>query len=101
MNTDSLLSTDRDPKQAGDRVLASLSNVCLPGVKGAHDSDFVIIGGKAYIIYMANDIRPGEAASWPFVYDALSIVDVQTGEVELTETSAPEGAHYVRATGVG
>lgn len=83
-----------DPKQAGDRVLASLTNVCLPTVKGAHDSDFLIIDGKAYIVYMANDVQSGEDPHWPFVYNALSIVDVVTGRVEQTVTFAASEKVY-------
>jgi hypothetical protein len=37
---------------------------------------------------MANDVQPGEAATWPFVYDALSIVDLATLKVEHIETFA-------------
>jgi len=82
--TQIVLTPDWDPKRAGDQVLTGLVNVCRPQVKGAHDSDFVVVDGKAYIVYMANDIQPGEAASWPFVYNALSIVDVTTGVVDQT-----------------
>ncbi len=86
-----------DPRKAGDRVMASLVNVCLPTVKGAHDSDFIIVNGKAYIVYMANDVQPGEDPQWPFVYSALSIVDVATGRVEQTETFAASQKVYENA----
>ena len=48
--------------------VTDLRNICLPVVKGAHDSDFIIHNGKAYVVYMANDVRPGEAPDWSFVY---------------------------------
>ena len=102
METEPLLSSGWDPKEAGDRALGNLRNVCLPAVKGAHDSDFVILGGKAYVIYMANDVQPGEAPSWPFVYNALSIVGVKTGLVEKTVTfAASEKAYENEALPVG
>ena len=68
MESSSLLATNWNPKDAGDRVLAGLTNVCAPEVKGAHDSDFVIAGRKAYIVYEANEVQPGEGADWPFIY---------------------------------
>ncbi len=48
------LPSDWNPKQMGDRVLANLVNICLPGVKGAHDSDFLILDGT---IHRPFDIR--------------------------------------------
>jgi predicted neuraminidase len=89
-----LLPSDWDPVQAGERVLADLNNICLSRVKGAHDSDFVIIDGRAYVVYMANDVQPGENPNWAFVYNALSVVDVATGAVESTETFAASGMKF-------
>lgn len=83
-----------EARESGDRVLEGLSNICEQAVCGAHDSDFVIVNGKAYVVYMANDVQPGEAASWPFVYDALSVVDLATGRVESTETFAASEKEY-------
>ena len=83
-----------DPKEAGDHVLAGLRNICSPEVKGAHDSDFLIHDGKAYVVYMANDERLGEQPDWPFVYDALTIVDVASNRVEKTVTFAASEMHY-------
>lgn len=98
MAPSSLLPADWDPQAAGDRVLAGLRNVCLPCVKGAHDSDFVIVDGKAYIVYMANDVQPGEAPDWPFVYNALSVVAIADGRVLHTETFAASAKAYANAT---
>jgi hypothetical protein len=87
-----------NPKDAGDRVMAGLRNICLPKVKGAHDVDFVIHCGKAYVVYMANDIQPGEKASWPYVYSAFSIVDTASGRVERTVTFAESEKAYGNET---
>jgi hypothetical protein len=92
------LASAGSPKRAGDRVLAQLINVCLPGVKGAHDSDFAVVDGKAYIVYEANDIQPGEDPHWPFVYSALSVVDIATGKVEQVITFAAGGMRYENET---
>jgi hypothetical protein len=79
-------------------VLVELVNVCLPQVKGTHDSDFVIVDGKAYIVYEANDVQPGEAPDWPFVYCALTVVDVVTGQVEQTLTFAASEMRFDNET---
>ena len=62
-----LLPPDWNPKQAADRVLTSLVKVTAPEVKGAHDSDMIVSGERAFVVYMAKDVQPGEAASWPFI----------------------------------
>lgn len=98
MTSRSLLATDWNPKAEGDRVLEGLRNICLPAVKGAHDSDFLILEGKAYVVYMANDVQPGEDPAWPFVYNALSVVDVASGRVEKTVTFAASEKAYANAT---
>lgn len=92
--TEKLLPANWDPKQEGDTVMARLENICQPQVKGAHDSDFLIIDGKAYVIYMANDVQAGEAPNWDFVYDELSVVDVASGKVEHTVTVAASEMEY-------
>jgi hypothetical protein len=97
MSQTTTLPAGWDPKHAADNVMDALINVCLPTVKGAHDSDFLILDGKAYIVYMANDVQPGEAAAWPFVYNALSIVDIATRVVEQTVTFAASEMAYDNA----
>lgn len=95
-----------DPKAAADRVLARLISVTGPEVKGAHDAEFVIVDGKAYIVAMANDIQPGESAEWPFVYCTMSVVNLATMQVErripvarggqpFANHTLPEGAIFV------
>lgn len=71
-----------DAKSAGDQVMAGLVNTTAPEVKGAHDAEMVITGGRAYIVAEANDQQAGENAAWPYVYVTLSVVDVKTGVVE-------------------
>ncbi|HHV60654.1 MAG TPA: exo-alpha-sialidase [Clostridiaceae bacterium] len=77
-----LLSACWDPKQAAANILEGLINVCEPSVKGAHDADFVIVNDRAYIVYEANDIQPGENPTWPFIYCVMSIVNLNTNAVE-------------------
>jgi hypothetical protein len=73
----SLLPAGWDPKAAADKVMAGLIKVSGPEVKGAHDSHLAIVGDRAFIIAEANDRQAGEAASWPFIYATLSIVDLR------------------------
>ena len=75
--TASLLPTGWDAKAAGDKVMASLIKVTGPDVKGAHDSHLAIVGDRAFVISEVNDRQAGEAASWPFIYTSLSIIDLR------------------------
>ena len=77
-----LLPSEWDAKQAADKVLGGLVSVTAPQVKGAHDAEMAIVGDRAFVVYEANDVRPGESAAWPFVYSALSIVNLKTLQVE-------------------
>lgn len=82
MSGDALLSNGWDPIAEADAVLQRLHCVTARSVKGAHDAEMVIVDGKAYIVYEANDKEPGENAAWHYVYTAMSIVDIATGIVE-------------------
>ncbi|MEY4133306.1 MAG: hypothetical protein RL592_1364 [Verrucomicrobiota bacterium] len=73
----SLLPAGWDPKAAADKVMAGLIKVTGPEVKGAHDSHLAIVGDRAFVIAEVNERQAGEAASWPFIYVALSIVDLR------------------------
>lgn len=95
-----------DPKAAGDRVMSRLVTVTGPEVKGAHDAEFVIVDGKAYIVAMANEVQPGESAEWPFVYCTMSVLSLRTMQVErripvarggqaFANFTLPEGACFV------
>jgi predicted neuraminidase len=77
-----LLTSDWNPRQAADKVMAGLIKVTSPQVKGAHDASFAIAGEHAYIASMVNDIRPGENAEWPYIYLTLSVVNIKTLSVE-------------------
>ncbi|WP_197355362.1 sialidase family protein [Aureliella helgolandensis] len=71
-----------NPAIAGDQVLGRLVTVTAPQVKGAHDAEMVITDGHAYIVAEVNDVKPGESAGWPEIYATMSIVDLETLEVE-------------------
>jgi hypothetical protein len=71
-----------DPKKAGDEVMRGLVNTTAPQVKGAHDAGMVLARDRAWIVAEANDVRSGEAASWPFVYVTLSVVNLKSLQVE-------------------
>lgn len=94
----SLLPVDWNPKDAGDQVLNGLIKISRPEMKGAHDAEFRIVAGKAYAVYLANDIQPGEAAQWPFVYCALSIIDIASETVEKTIVFAASEKAYENET---
>ncbi len=101
-----LLLPDWDPKSAADKVMNGLIPVTAPEVKGAHDADMVLMGQRAYVITMVNDVKPGESAQWPFIYVTLSVVDLRTLAVEkiirvahggksFENETLPEGACFV------
>ena len=96
--TSNILPADWDPKAAADAVMADLVNVCAPKVKGAHDSDFLIVDDKAYIIYMANDVQPSENPRWYFIYNAMTIINIHTKEVEDIITFAASEKDYDNAS---
>ncbi len=77
-SAESLLPQNWDAKQAGDCVLDDLIQVTAPQVKGAHDAEMAITNGHAYVVAEVNDDRTGEAAGWPSIYSAMSIVDLNT-----------------------
>jgi len=93
-----LLPADWDPKAAADRVLAGLTTVTAPEVKGAHDAEMAIVKDRAYIVAEVNDEKPGEAANWPNIYAALSIVNLKTREVEKVIPFARSGQAYENET---
>ncbi len=78
----SLLPADWDPRQAADQVLERLICVTAPNVRGAHDAEMLLQDDHAYIVSTVNDERPGHSAR-DSEYVALSIVHLETGEVEV------------------
>ena len=77
-----VLSKHHNPVLAADQVLRAMLQVNAPQVKGIHDAHMAILDGKAYIVYEANDLQPGESHRWEYIYCALSIVDIPTGRLE-------------------
>ncbi len=80
--SESLLPKGWDAALAGDQVLEGLINVSAPRVKGAHDAEFVCVGDRAYVVAEANDEKSGESAGWPFIYATMSVVNLNTLDVE-------------------
>ena len=74
-----------DASLAGDMVLQRLVSISPPRVKGAHDAEFVCVGDRAFVVYEANDQRPGESAAWPFVSVMLTAVNL--GDLEVQSSS--------------
>ncbi len=71
-----------DPALAGDVVLERLVTVTAPHVKGAHDAEMALVSDHAYIVAEVNDLGSGESAARPEICSALSIVKLETLEVE-------------------
>ena len=42
--------------------MAGMIQVTGPEVKGAHDSDLVMVGDRAFVVAFANDVKPGHGA---------------------------------------
>ena len=95
-----------EAKLAADHVMAGLVKVTAPAVKGAHDSEFVCLGDRAFIVTEANDRKAGESAGWPFIYVTLSVVNLKTlavekmidfarGEQRFENETLPAGACFV------
>ena len=93
-----VLPPDWDARKAGDKVLAGLMVVTAANVKGAHDAEMVIVNDRAFIVYEANDMRPGESAAWPFVYVALSVVNLKPMQVEKVIQFAKSGQVFTNDT---
>ena len=47
-----------DAALAGDIVMQRLVRVTPSHAKGAHDAEFVCVGGRAYIVEHDNDVQP-------------------------------------------
>lgn len=87
-----------NPKVRAQEILARMTRVTADNVKGAHDAQMVIAGGKAYIVYEANDVRPGESGEWPYVYSAMSIVDIRENKLLSVLEVARSGQVYTNET---
>ena len=71
-----------DPKEESDKALARLITVTDTCVKGAHDAEMVLVGNYAYIVAEISDERAGESPRWPEIYVSMSIVNLETLQVE-------------------
>lgn len=98
MDRPAILSPGYDPRAAGDAVLATLITVSPPEAKGCHDSDFVIVDGKAYIVFMANPRYLGEQPDWPEVACHLAVVDLETMQVVHREVLAASQQRFANTT---
>ena len=101
-----LLLPDWNAKGAADRVMSGLVRVTAPDVKGAHDSDFVIVDDRVYVVAEVNEQQAGENPAWPWIYTAMSVVNLKTMAVEkiipfarggqtFDNEALPEGACFV------
>ena len=93
-----LLLPGWNAKEAADRVLAGLVKVTAPQVRGAHDAEFACVGERAFVVAEVNDVRPSENAGWPFIYSALSVVNLKTLTVEKVVPFARSGQAYANET---
>ena len=87
-----------DPKAAADKVLASLIKVTAPEVKGAHGAKLTLVGDRAYVAALANNVQPGERHEWDFIYSTLSVVNLKTMTVERFITMAKSGQAFTNET---
>jgi len=79
-----LIPADWDARRAGDEVLRRLIRVTAPEVKGAHDASLVIIDDRAYIVAEVSELRADESPGWPEIYVTLSIVRLDSLQLERT-----------------
>lgn len=78
----SLLPPGWNAALAGDEVMRRLVTVTAPQIKGAHDAEMAIVDKRAFIVAEVNDVKGGESAAWPEIYCAMSIVNLDTLQVE-------------------
>ena len=76
-----LLPPGWNPKAAADKVLSNIFQVTGPEVKGAHDADLTCVGDRAFVVAIANDIKPGHGAGKD-EYCTLSVVNLKSLQVE-------------------
>jgi hypothetical protein len=87
-----------DAKAAGDQVLAGLFKVTGPAIRGAADARFVIVGDRAYVVAAVNEREAGADPHRPFVYAALSIVDLRNDSLLDMMTLARSEQAFVNET---
>jgi hypothetical protein len=79
--SEAILPAGWNPKAEGDKVLQRLIKVTGEQVKGAHDSEFAVTDGYAYVVAEVNDQRGGHGI-WIDEYSSLSIVNLKTLTLE-------------------
>ncbi len=95
-----------DPALAGDLVMERLVKVTAPKVKGAHDAEFALLDGNAYVVAEVDEESTGESAARESIYSTMSIVrleDLQLLEVleiarggqEIGGSALPVGSVFV------
>ena len=78
----------RKAQERANQILCNMVRVTQRRMRGTHDAQMVIVRGIAYIVYSANDIRPGEGYSGPEEYCAMSLVDVAENRLIATKEIA-------------
>lgn len=78
--------------------MSGLIKAIAPQVKGAHDAEFVAIGGKAYVVATANEEKAGEDPAWPYLHVMMSIVDIKTLSADKWISFARGGQVFENAT---
>ena len=94
LNAQKILGDNWDAKLAGDKVMADMVQVTTDPIKGVHDGRMMIVDGKAYIVYYANNNRPGEDPRWNDIYIEMSIFDIKTMTVEQRIPMAKGGQQF-------
>ena len=81
VSVSALVPAGWNPKSEADKAMAGMIQVTGPEVKGAHDSDLVMVGDRAFVVALANDVKPGHGAK-DAQYCTMSVVNLRTLQVE-------------------
>ena len=81
VSVSALVPADWNPKSEADKAMAGMIQATGPEVKGAHDSDLVMVGDRAFVVALANDVKPGHGAK-EAQYCTMSVVNLKSLQVE-------------------
>jgi hypothetical protein len=81
VSVSALVPADWNPKSEAAKAMAGMIQVTGPEVKGAHDSDLVMVGDRAFVVALANDVKPGHGAK-EAQYCTMSVVNLKSLQVE-------------------
>jgi hypothetical protein len=81
VSVSALVPADWNPKSEADKAMAGMIQVTGPEVKGAHDSDLVMVGDRAFVVALANDVKPGHGAR-EAQYCTMSVVNLKSLQVD-------------------